>query len=64
MGFLDELSVPYELKNVTSHPQYAKELQARSSQCKSPTVDIDGELIPDASVEDVAKALENRGVEI
>jgi hypothetical protein len=29
-----------------------------------PTLDIDGTILPDASVEDVAKALEERGMVI
>jgi glutaredoxin len=64
MGFLNELSVPYEIKNVTTHPAYAEEVKAVSGQCMSPTLDIDGAILPDASVEDVAKVLEQRGIVI
>ena len=63
-GFLNELNLPYEIKNVTSQPQYAKELEEKSGQCKSPTLDLDGKLLSDASVKDVAKALGKRGVVI
>ena len=62
MGFLNELNIPYEIKNVTTNPAYAKEVEATSGQCMSPTLDIDGLILPDASVEDVAKALEDRGI--
>ncbi len=62
MGFLDELDLVYHVRNMTSQPQYARELEAKSGQCKSPSVDLDGELLADASVEDVAKALEQRGI--
>ena len=62
IGFLNELSVPYQTKNVTSHPQYAKEVEERSGKCISPTLDIDGHILADASVEDVAEALEKRGI--
>ncbi len=64
MAFLNELAVPFELRNVTTHPQFAKEVQAKSGKCISPTVDIDGKIIADASVEDVAKALEEKGIVI
>ena len=64
MGFLNELNIPYEIKNVTTNPVYAKEVEALSGQSKSPTLDIDGLILPDASVEDVAKALEERGIVI
>ena len=46
---------------MTANPEYAKEVAAASGQCKSPTLDIDGAILPDASVEDIAKALEERG---
>lgn len=62
MGFLNELAVPFELRNVTSHPQYAKELEEKSGRCISPTLDIDGKIIADASVEDVGKMLEEHGI--
>ena len=64
MGFLTELNIPYEIKNVTSNPAHAKEVEAISGQCMSPTLDIDGTILPDASVEDVAKALGERGIVI
>jgi glutaredoxin len=64
MGFLNELNIPYEIKNVTTHPAYGKELDAATGQCMSPTLDIDGTILPDASVEDVANALEAKGIVI
>ena len=64
MGFLNELNIPYEIKNVTTNPAYLKEVEAASGQSKSPTLNIDGMILPDASVEDVAKALEERGIVI
>lgn len=65
MGFLDGLSVPYQIKNITPHPQYAREVGKRSGKCISPTVNFDGEIIlVDAGVEDVAKVLEKDGIVI
>ena len=64
MGFLSELNIPYQIKNVTTNPVYAREVEALSGQSKSPTLNIDGTILPDASVEDVAKALEERGTVI
>lgn len=64
MGFLNELNIPYEIKNVTTNPVHARELEALSGQSKSPTLDIDGTILLDASVEDVAKVLEARGIVI
>jgi glutaredoxin len=62
MGFLDELNIPYQIKNVTTNPAYLKEVEAVSGQSKSPTLDIDGEILADASVEEVARCLEKRGI--
>ena len=64
MGFLNELNIPFEIRNVTTNPAYGKELEVATGQCMSPTLDIDGKILPDASVEDVAKVLETRGMVI
>ena len=64
MGFLNELNIPYEIKNVTTNPAYGKEVEAVSGQSRSPTLVIDGDILPDASVEEVAQALEKRGIVI
>jgi glutaredoxin len=64
IGFLDELRVPYEIKNVSTHPQYAAEVEQKSGKCVSQTLDLDGEILTDASVEDLAHALEQRGVTV
>jgi hypothetical protein len=47
---------------VTTNPAYGKELEAASGQCLSPSLDLDGTMLADASVENVAKALEKRGI--
>jgi glutaredoxin len=62
IGFLYELNVPYEIRNVTSHPEYAAEVEKKSGKCISPTLDFNGEILTDASVEDVAEVLEKHGI--
>ncbi len=62
MGFLNELNVPYEIRNVTTHPEYAREVETKSGKCISPTLDIDDAILADASVEDVANVLEKAGI--
>jgi glutaredoxin len=64
IGFLNEIGVPFEEKNITTHPSYAAEVEKISGRCVSPTLDVDGEILADASVEDVAKVLEKNGVVI
>ena len=61
-AFLKELDVPFTTKDMIKHPEYLREVEERTGQSKSPTVEIDGEFVTDASVEDVAEALENAGM--
>lgn len=61
-GFVDELNIPYDTKNVTINPAYAKELKAASEQCLSPSLDVGGTVLGDASAEDLAKILEEREI--
>lgn len=46
---------------MTANPVYAKEVEAISDQGKIPLPNIDALILP-GSVEDVAKALEERGI--
>jgi glutaredoxin len=62
IGFLHELNVPFEIRNVTSHPQYAAELEKKSGKCISPTLDFDGQVLADVSVEAVGRVLEKSGI--
>ena len=61
-GFLTELGISFEVKNVTSNPRFSEGVQRITGKCNSPTLDIDGQVIADASVEQVAEALEKRGI--
>ena len=61
-AFLQAVDVPFEVRDVTKNPAFRREVEEKSGQSKSPTLDIDGEMVPDASVEDVAEALENAGI--
>lgn len=64
IGFLNELSIPHEVRNISVDETLAREVEQKSGQSKSPTLDIDGVILPDASVEDVAEHLEKLGVKI
>ena len=64
MGFLNEMNIPFEVRNVTTNPAYLSEVETVSGQSKSPTLIIDDEILADASVEQVATALEKRGLVI
>jgi glutaredoxin len=61
-AFLKALDVPFQSRDMIANPQYLREAEEKSGQSRSPTVDIDGTILPDASVEDVAEALEEAGI--
>ncbi len=58
MEFLKENEIPYEARDITATPYYKEEVIDKTGQSKSPTLDIDGILLPDAGVEDVAAFFE------
>lgn len=60
MTYLKEQGLPFEERDIIKNPEYKKEVEAKSGQSESPTLDIDGVIVPDAGVEDVVKALANR----
>lgn len=64
IGFLNELAIPFEIRNVTVNDGFAREVEQKSGKNKSPTLDIDGKILADASVEDVAHHLESLGWKI
>jgi len=64
-GVLDlfaEKGVKYEEREVRSNPAYMAELVAKSGQDKTPTLDIDGEIIADSDRNAVAAYLKGKGV--
>lgn len=61
LDFLRVKRLPFEERDILKNPEYKKEVEEKSGQSKSPTLDIDGVIIPDAGVEDVAAALQKMG---
>lgn len=62
LEYLKEKSLSFEERDIIVHPEYRTEVEAKSGQNKSPTLDINGLIVPDAGVEEVAKALEKLGL--
>lgn len=56
-AFLTASHIPFEERDILKNPAYWKEVEEKSGQSKSPTLDIDGIIVPDAGVEEVAAAL-------
>lgn len=57
-AFLEANHIPFEERDILKNSAYRKEVEEKSGQSKSPTLDIDGVIVPDAGVEEVAEALE------
>lgn len=58
---LNERGIAFEERDVTTNSEFAREVEEKSGQCKSPTLDIDGKILPDAGVENVEEYLESIG---
>ena len=64
-GVLDlfaEKGVVFEEREVRGSKEYYDELVAKSGQDKTPTLDIDGEIIADSDKEQVSEYMKNKGV--
>lgn len=59
MEYLKRNNLPFEERNMTEHPEFRKEAEEKTGQSKSPTLDIDGVMLPNVGVQEVAEALTN-----
>lgn len=59
MEYLKRNTLPFEERNMTEHPEFRKEAEEKTGQSKSPTLDIDGVMLPNVGVQEVAEALTN-----
>lgn len=57
VDFLNAKNIPFEERDIHTNPAWQEEVEAATGQNKSPTLSIDGVWVPDAGVEDIAKAL-------
>ena len=62
MEFLEEHNLPFDKRDISSNPEFEQEVRLKSGQTKSPTLDIDGMILPDSDVDEVAKHLASVGV--
>lgn len=61
LRYLDSQRIAYEERDVLKDPEFLKEVEDKTGQNMSPTLDIDGHFIPDAGVEDVEAYLREIG---
>ncbi len=60
--FLNEKNVPYEEREVLGNPEYFKELMRKSGQTKTPTLDLDGEILADTDAPALEVFLREKGM--
>lgn len=56
-----KVGTDYEIRDVLDNKVYLDELIAKSNQSKSPTLDIDGEILADTDRDQVAAFLKAKG---
>lgn len=57
LNFLRESGVIFEEREVLSNSKFFDELKVKSGQTKTPTLDLDGEILADTDVEAIEKFL-------
>ncbi|MBI1754668.1 hypothetical protein HYR65_00090 [Candidatus Azambacteria bacterium] len=60
MDFLTKRGIVFEERNMLEHPEYQKEALDKSGQWKSPTLDIDGHILPDSDAVQVEEYLDKK----
>lgn len=60
--FLVQKEVSYEERDVFKTPEFFQELIEKTSQIKTPTLDIDGEILKDSDKDQVAEFFKSRGL--
>lgn len=62
LAFLRDKKIPFEEREVFGNPTYFEELKKKSDQSKTPTFDIDGEILADSDADQIKEYLEKKGV--
>lgn len=61
LEYLHKENISFEERNVTENPKFMKEMIEKSGQSKAPTFDIDGEILPDYSADEIETYLKEKG---
>ena len=60
--FLQTNNVQFEEREVRSNPEFMKELEQKSGQNKTPTLNLDGEILADVGVYEIEPFLKEKGM--
>jgi glutaredoxin len=62
LSFLNDKKVKYEEREVLSNAQFFDELKTKSNQTKTPTLDIDGDILADTDAKAIEVFLKSKGI--
>lgn len=62
LAYLNEKQIPYEEREVRSSAEFMKELEEKSGQSKTPTLDFNGEILSDTDVEAIELFLKEKRI--
>ena len=60
--YMNSISLDFEEREVTSNTEFMKELEEKSGQTKTPTLDVDGEILADVDKDEIASFLKEKGL--
>ncbi|MEK7574641.1 MAG: glutaredoxin [Patescibacteria group bacterium] len=62
LAFLRDKKVAFEEREVLGNPTFFEELKKKSGQSKTPTLDIDGDILADTDAPAIEKWLKEKGI--
>ncbi len=62
MDWLAKHKIPFAERDMLKNPAYREEVIKKSSQWMSPTLDIDGHILPDSDAAQVEAYLKTKGI--
>lgn len=62
LQFLRDKRIQFEDREVLSNPKFFEELKNKSGQSKTPTLDVDGEILADTAAAAIEVFLKNKGL--
>jgi glutaredoxin len=62
LEFLKTNNVQFEEREVRSNAEFMKELEDKSGQSKTPTIDLDGEILADSDAQAIEVFLKEKGI--
>lgn len=60
--YMSSINLDFEEREVTGNSDFMKELEEKSGQTKTPTLDVDGEILADVDKDEIATFLKEKGI--